>query len=239
MGFTLNSALDRAALRNAFERDGYAHITEVLAQEDARRILRVLQEQTPWCLVFNDGNKHVDLTEESVKSLPADKAGRLQEAIYGQAREGFQYCYYNYPIHDAVVSGLNDGHPLHEFYGWLNSDEFILFARDVTGQEDIDFVDAQATSYRPGQFLTRHDDNEPAKNRRAAYIFNFSVAWRPDWGGYLQLLDEQDHVRRGLRPTFNTLNILAVPQPHNVAIVAPFAGAARLSVTGWLRHGRP
>jgi Rps23 Pro-64 3,4-dihydroxylase Tpa1-like proline 4-hydroxylase len=35
------------------------------------------------------------------------------------------------------------------------------------------------------------------------------------------------------------LNIFAVPQPHSVTIVAPFAAAARYSVTGWLRMKRP
>jgi Rps23 Pro-64 3,4-dihydroxylase Tpa1-like proline 4-hydroxylase len=35
-------------------------------------------------------------------------------------------------------------------------------------------------------------------------------------------------------PRFNALNVFAVPQPHAVSIVAPFAVGARCSVTGWL-----
>jgi Rps23 Pro-64 3,4-dihydroxylase Tpa1-like proline 4-hydroxylase len=46
-------------------------------------------------------------------------------------------------------------------------------------------------------------------------------------------------VRRGLKPAFNALNILAVPQRHNVGFVAPFAGGMRLSISGWLRAGEP
>jgi SM-20-related protein len=239
MGFRLGALLDPAAIRKDFERHGFAHVAAVLADADAARIRAALLEDTPWNLVFNDRDRHIDMTEASVRSLPADKAKRLQDAIYAQAGSGFQYCYYNYPIYDAWVAGRDRGHLLHEFYEWLNQDEFLGFVREATGVGDIDFVDAQATSYRPGQFLTCHDDFEPAKNRRAAYVLNLTPDWRPDWGGYLQLLDEQGHVRRGLKPMFNVLNLLAVPQPHNVGIVAPFAGEQRLSITGWLRHGRP
>ena len=35
-------------------------------------------------------------------------------------------------------------------------------------------------------------------------------------------------------PRFNALNVFAVPQPHSVSIVSPFAVGARYSVTGWL-----
>ena len=49
--------------------------------------------------------------------------------------------------------------------------------------------------------------------------------------------NEAGNVRRGLMPSFNTLNILAVPQRHNVSLVAPFAGGIRLSISGWLRYG--
>ena len=126
---------------------------------------------------------------------------------------------------------------LHKFYEWLDSEEFLGFARSVTGFGDIGFVDAQATRFSPGHFLSAHDDSAEGKNRCAAYVFNFTEEWVPDWGGYLQLLDDDGHVRCGLRPRFNVLNIIAVPQLHNVGFVAPFAGAVRLSVTGWLRYG--
>ncbi len=89
----------------------------------------------------------------------------------------------------------------------------------------------------PGQFPNTHDDTLEGKNRRAANIFNFTPGWKSDWGGYLQLFDENDNVRCGLRPRYNTLNIIAIPQRHNVGIVAPFAGGMRLSVSGWLRYG--
>ena len=51
--------------------------------------------------------------------------------------------------------------------------------------------------------------------------------------------DGEGDVRRGLLPRFNCLNLFAVPQPHSVSLVAPWAGHVRISVTGWLRSGHP
>lgn len=237
MDFSLSAALDLDAISKQFAAQGYVSIPGVLPAAQAARVHNALSEFGSWNLVLNDRGKHIDLAPEQLETLPPDATKQLSQAIYAQAAEDFQYYYHNYPIFDAHRLGRNREHVLHRFYEWLDSRAFLDFACAATGFDDISFVDAQATRYGPGHFLTVHDDLSEGKNRRAAYIFNFTPTWRPDWGGYLQLLDEDGHVRRGLRPTFNTLNLISVPQPHNVAFVAPFAGAVRLSVTGWLRHG--
>lgn len=237
MSFRLRPAHDPDALHRAFERDGFVQVRDVLEHDDAARLHRCLTRDTTWNLVFADRGKHIDLSAEQLAALPKGKMEELRQAIYAQARDGFQYCYNNYPIHDARKAGLNGGHLLHAFDEWLNGEPFLSFARTATGCEDIAFADAQATRFMPGHFLTTHDDAHETKNRRAAYIFNFTPAWEPDWGGYLLLQDEAGEIRRGLKPRFNTLNLLAVPQKHSVGIVAPFAGAPRLAITGWLRYG--
>jgi Rps23 Pro-64 3,4-dihydroxylase Tpa1-like proline 4-hydroxylase len=238
MGFSLSTSLDASAIADSFSEHGYVSIPKILPGENAKRLQNALSNFTDWNLVFNNRGKHVDLSSAQVHSMQPLAAQQLQSAIYAQASTEFQYIYNNYPIFDAHKEGRNRDHVLHKFYEWLDSEDFLDFARTVTGFDDISFVDAQATRFSPGHFLSSHDDLSEGKNRRAAYIFNFSADWSPDWGGFLQLLDDDGHVRRGLRPTFNTLNIIAVPQPHSVSFVAPFAAAARLSVTGWLRYGK-
>ena len=42
-------------------------------------------------------------------------------------------------------------------------------------------------------------------------------------------------VEHGLVPRMNVLNLFAVPKRHSVSLVAPFAPAPRLAVTGWFR----
>jgi Rps23 Pro-64 3,4-dihydroxylase Tpa1-like proline 4-hydroxylase len=196
-------------------------------------------EGTQWNLVLNDRGKHIDLSPVQLQAMTASQAAQLQQAVYAQAQTDFQYCYNNYPIYDAYKAGQDKDHLLHQFYLWTNTREFLDFARTVTGFDDISYVDAQATRFRPGHFLCQHNDSVEGKNRRAAYVFNFSQDWSADWGGYLQLLDDNGHVRHGIMPTFNSLNILAVPQMHNVSLVTPFAGGMRFAITGWLRYGDP
>jgi Rps23 Pro-64 3,4-dihydroxylase Tpa1-like proline 4-hydroxylase len=121
---------------------------------------------------------------------------------------------------------------------FLNSREFLEFARDVTGMGDIAFADAQATLFRPGHFLTQHDDEVEGKNRRAAYVLSFTRRWRPDWGGILEFIDSDGHVAEGYTPRFNALNLIRVPQRHAVSYVVPWAVEGRYSITGWLRASR-
>jgi SM-20-related protein len=46
----------------------------------------------------------------------------------------------------------------------------------------------------------------------------------------------RDVVHRMLLvPSFNTLDLFAVPQRHSVSIVTPSAQHRRYAVTGWLR----
>lgn len=239
MTFHLSAALDRAALNRAFLNLGFVQIRGALPAEHAQRVYQALVKQTPWNLVFNQGDKHIDVAETQIRQMAAQDAARLQSAIHAHARENFQYLYNNYPIYDAAKAGVNEGHVLHRLYEWLNTDEFLSFAREVTGFEDISFADAQATRFLSGHFLCDHDDSQEGKNRRAAYILNLTPRWRPDWGGYLQLLTNTGDIRHGLMPAFNTLNIIAVPQRHSVSMVAPFAAEMRLAITGWLRAGSP
>jgi len=237
MSFKFSQAIEATAVNRDFSRQGYVHLPAILPEENAKRIYAGLLEKTPWNLVFNEKGKHFDLSAEQLSSMRKEDLNRLQKAIFSQAQDDFQYSYHNYPIYDAYQAGLNKGHVLHRFYEWLNSDEFLSFARAATGFDDIDMVDAQATRYSPGHFLSVHDDTLEGKNRRAAYIFNFSLNWRSDWGGYLQLFDDSGNIRCGLAPTFNALNILSIPQRHNVSFVTPFAGGYRFAVSGWLRYG--
>ena len=75
--------------------------------------------------------------------------------------------------------------------------------------------------------------------RRAAYTLGLTRDWRTDWGGQLLFHDEAGDVPRGLMPRFNVLTLFKTPQWHTVATVAPYAGAPRLSITGWLRDDKP
>jgi Rps23 Pro-64 3,4-dihydroxylase Tpa1-like proline 4-hydroxylase len=124
---------------------------------------------------------------------------------------------------------------LHSFGRFMSSPSLIELIRDITSIGDISQADARATRYGPESFLTIHDDDVAETHRRAAYVFGLTSSWRPEWGGLLLFHGANGDVEHGLVPRMNVLNLFAVPKRHSVSLVAPFAPAPRLAVTGWFR----
>jgi SM-20-related protein len=222
-------------MREIYRRAGRIHIAPALSDASAHAIYRSLTEEVPWQLHLNDGERSYDLAEEQIKALPEPNRVLLHDRLMENAATRFQYLFDNFPLSDAAALGRHKELVVMRVFEFLNSSPFLEFARAVTGEQRIQFADAQATRYRPGHFLTQHDDSEVKAERIAAYVLNLTPAWRADWGGVLQFLDREGHVIEGYKPVFNALNLFRVPQPHSVSYVTPFARAARFSISGWLR----
>jgi len=235
-----NSALDGDAFAKAFERDGYVRIPNLLKPASAEVYARVLETQTPWRLtICDDGSPERDLYDPTrINEIGRDELGKRLSAAAQAARDGFSYVYLSYPLIYAMMNGWDPGHPIHAMTEMVNSPEFLAFCRKVLGRDDVLKADAQATLFRPGDFLSLHDDGRH-DYRLAAYTIGFSRPWRPDWGGQLLFHDEVGDVTHGFAPAFNTLTLFKVPQHHSVAAVAPYAGGPRLSIVGWVRNDAP
>ncbi len=231
----LAAHIDVAHIAQVYARVGRVHITPALSRECAERAYRSLVEEVPWQLHLNDGEKAYDIAQEQVRLLPEATRVLLHERVQANAQRGFQYVFDSFPLSDAHALGRNLDLYAMRIFEFLNSPEFLAFAREVTGNAAIALADAQATLYRPGHFLTQHDDLANGVERIAAYVLNLTPEWRADWGGVLNFLDPDGHVAEGYTPAFNALNIFKVPQPHSVSYVAPFARSGRYSITGWLR----
>jgi len=232
----LNPALDPRRIAAVFKSHRRVHIPQVFPDEVAERIRRAMVEETPWGRVLGGTGRHHDFGPGGWQTIPADKQRELERAVQQMGQSGFAYFYDNFPVADFHAAGRHLDSYLMRVFEFLNSAPFLDFARIVIGAPLIRLADAQATCYRPGDFLTQHDDLVAEKKRRAAYVFNFTRPWCADWGGQLQFLDADGHVAEAYTPTFNALNLLAVPQPHSVSYVAPLASGARYSMTGWLRE---
>ncbi len=228
---------DLTDLRNRFESSGRVHIPDILAAQSAENIVNTMKKDTHWNIVTNSNGRHLDLDASGIAGLSNDDQIKFADAVHSQARSHFQYLFANYPIYDSYFSGRLSKGLLRQAFEFLNSPSFLAFVRAVTGDNTIKFADAQATKYEPGHFLTVHDDNISGKNRCCAYVLNLTREWRADWGGLLQFYGANGHVIEAFTPKFNALNIFRVPQKHSVSAVAPFAGASRYSITGWLRSG--
>jgi Rps23 Pro-64 3,4-dihydroxylase Tpa1-like proline 4-hydroxylase len=233
--FRLNPAFDAELWAARFAATGRVHIPDFLVPEDAERLLLHLKGSDQWRLVVNQGDKLFELDRAAQQSL--DEAGRaaLERAVHAAARNEFQFMFETIRVPDAPEARRARGDLLSAFATFLSSPEMLGLLRTVTGMAAMEFADAQATAYGLGHFLTVHDDEVAGKKRFAAYVFNLTPTWRADWGGLLLFHRPDGHVAEALTPSFNALNLFAVPQPHSVSMVAPFAAYRRYSVTGWLR----
>ncbi len=198
---------------------------------------KLLEQSMPWRLTLSDENDRKEKLFDAVRIQALGQAGMTAEVaqMTERARKGFAYIYLSYPMITAALEGWDAGHPIHTVTQLINSGSFLDIFRKVTGRDDVIKADAQATLYRPGDFLTLHDDGK-GSGRIVAYTFGFTRRWRPDWGGQLLFHDDEGEIERGMSPAFNTLTIFRTPRFHSVAPVAPYAGAPRLSIVGWARN---
>lgn len=224
-----------AAAAQDFASHGFARLEGALGGEAAGVLHDYLAGPAEWWRVVNQGEKVWDLGPESIRQLEASGDGALLEAAHAGAREGFQFLYDSLRISEASEERRKLARPVDRLLDALNSAEWLEVFRQITGAAAIARADGQATRYLPGHFLTAHDDDVEGKQRLAAYVLGLTPRWRTEWGGLLMFHEANGDVTRALLPRFDCIHLFAVPRLHSVSPVAPFAGAARYSVTGWLR----
>ncbi|MDM7955532.1 2OG-Fe(II) oxygenase family protein [Blastomonas sp.] len=234
----LNPELDRQALAQAFAVDRRLQIRNVLKPEAARELRHILAQHTPWGLAWNAGadGPH-GLRPDEMSALPPFDQQRIAESVVGAAQRGdYAFTFARYPILDAYLGRWAPDSPHDILLEHINDQPFLDLIRSVTGIGELIKADAQATQFGPSQFLGKHSDSHVGEGWRIAYVLSLAPDdWKPDWGGYLNFLDEDGDIIVGYRPRFNSLSLFAVPQDHLVSYVPPFAPMGRLSITGWFR----
>ena len=236
---TFGRGLDPAQVAGVLHRFGRVHLPDVLPDATARALHRSLVEETPWRRHLHAGGADAAVTVETFEAQ--DEAWRLDvyAAVKTSAAAGFSYLFDNYPLAEELEAGSRLGMEVEQVYDALNSPAGLAWLRAVTGEPRVAYVDAQATRFLPGHFLTQHDDGVEGKDRLYAYVLNLTPEWRADWGGLLLFTEDDGHVAEGYTPAFNALNLMRVPQHHLVSEVASYAPAPRLSITGWIRAAKP
>lgn len=237
--FHLNAALDPETLAQQFARHGRLQIPDFLASGSADVLHAHLNASEEWRHIINSGDKVFEAAVDDFRAMPVDQRAAVDAAMHAAAASGFQFQYDMIRVADAREDRIASGSILDAFALFMNSEPVLALLRQISGRTDVRFADAQATRYLPGDFLTRHDDAVSGKDRVLAYVMNLSRGWRAEWGGLLLFNDAEGGVVETMLPRFNALSLFAVPQPHSVSYVAPYASAPRLSITGWLRAKGP
>ena len=215
---------------------GRVQIPGFLQEPSALRLHQCLSEEVPWETAQRSDAVLADGQDRSPPPGSAEDEAALAATCL-RAREGFEFYFDRYRMIDARRDGTDPQLVLHAVVDFLNSPQFLEFARQLTGDPAIRMVSAIGVRYRAGHFLRAHNDLANDEDRAFAYVINLSRQWSPDWGGLLHFLDpEQRRVVDTFTPLWNSLSLFRVPQPHVVSLVAPWAGSARYSITGWFRR---
>ncbi|MFZ2031947.1 MAG: 2OG-Fe(II) oxygenase family protein [Vitreimonas sp.] len=239
MQLRLNPALDPASYARSYAAEKCVQIPNLFEKAIAHELERTLVS-LPWRLICqNDAEQNILLTREQIAAMSDEERRGLEDGIRRRAAENLGFTYFTYPMIEARLGNWDSGHPIHALTDFLNSSEFIAFAKALIGEPRLTKIDCHATNYQRGHFLTRHADEGEKLERRAAYTIGLSRKWEPDWGGLLLFLDEQYNIKRGFTPRFNVLTVFDGLMEHTVTAVSPFAPAPRLSIAGWFRDDAP
>ncbi len=229
----INNALNLNLYRQQLLQATRVQIPNFLQQDAAEKLHQCLLQDVPWALAERSNGISHTLDAHSYAAMTAEQQLALLNKAYQLAKSEFQFSYDSYMMVRAAKEGWNPGLILHAVLDFLNSPDFLLFARRLTGEPSIVAVNAQATRYRAGQFLSRHQDKHEHENRVCAYVINLSKNWDSDWGGLLQFHDQENRLLESYVPYWNHLSLFRVPQSHSVSLVSPWAGQPRLAITGW------
>jgi len=236
--FEINPALDIGKLADEFKKNGRIQIREILTKESANNLREMLLRETRWGLAWQAGDEEPNSSsaEELASSTPQEKTAIAHQIDRAMRGSDYAFLFAQYPILTGYQEKWDKGGPHDILLEHLNSEAYLTFVKGITGLPGLDKADAQATLYGPGHFLALHNDSHVQEGWRIAYVLNMGLdEWRPDWGGYLLFFDDDGDVTGGFKPRFNSLNLFAVPQSHNVSYVPPFAPQGRMAVTGWIR----
>lgn len=237
----LDSGLRPADYAPVFRRYGRLHIPGILEHDAAARLTGLVADSRAWrrTIRLSDDGADLDVPMDEFAALSPAERVALEQQAYETAKHAFRYMFDSVRIGQDIDAGRPVEPAMAAVQAFVTGERFLDFVRVLTGDSRIARSDAMATRYLPGHFLTAHDDFAPREQRLYAYVLNLTPRWRADWGGILLFLDEEDHVAEGYTPAFNALNIFRVPQRHAVSMVAPYATAPRLSITGWLHADGP
>ena len=230
----LNPALQPTDYASEYAAKKFVQIPNIFEPQTASAILDALQ-QLPWRLCYHDPERGaVQLTQQDIQEIGQANMSEIIQKVMALASRNHGYCYNTYHLTQEQKS--DPGHQIHKLTELLQSHDFLSFGGAIIGHDNLTQVDAHATLYSRGSFLTRHIDDGLNRERRAAYTLSFCQNWQTDWGGLLMFLDKQTtDVTSAWVPRFNTLTIFDGLRVHSVSPVSTFAGAGRYSIAGWYR----
>lgn len=239
LGFSLNPALDVAELADRFTSASRVQISDFLTEESASLLADDLERGDRWRHILNAQDRTYEVPGTEWDALTQAQRQPVLSAVDEAAAYDFQYQYDTIRVPDSPGERARSDELLDQFAQFLSSETVLEMVMHITRASDLVFADCQATRYRPGDFLTPHNDERDGMHRKLAYVLSLTPHWLPRWGGLLHFVDGAGAVTETFTPRFNALSLFAIGQSHYVSQVATYAPVPRISVTGWLRTQVP
>ena len=233
---TINPELNPKELNKIYQDKGRLQVANFFTEDTAKYLLKLVLENKTWNLAYNNGNNFYESPISELEKLTTLQKKNFMNKIFANASNSFQYVFFQYYISQAIELEEEPGHPLHQINDFLNSNYYLDFMKELTGEPLITKADSYASMYDKEHFLTQHDDLHQKHDRVAACVFNLTQRWNRNWGGHLAFFDDKGNIEQAFIPIFNTLNILSIPQQHAVQQVTPFAKEKRYSLLSWLQR---
>jgi len=224
----LNKNINVVNLHREYSKNKRIMVDSVLEFDGFSKITEKLKHNIPYLNAYSLNGQYIQSSDDELKNMSPNKMRALQQTIYENASKGVGFFYGRYEITQNEKDEL-----LKELFNYLNGQEVLKLISDVTGVKGLKSASVQLTRYVPGNFLTRHNDVLPTKQRAIAFVFGFTPQWHPDWGGLLHFYEMDGKLTETFMPKSNVLSLFDVQLPHSVSYVTPFARAARYSITGW------
>jgi len=215
-------------------KNGWVSIPDFYEQEFAESIYTRLSKETEWEMAtLKEGRPFVVKNDEFRQQSPEVQQSFVNEILNYARTNDFQYLYeYIRLLGDDSSQTVN----YEDVKKLCQNETYIEHLCKLTSLKSASFFDAQLTRYTPGCFLTQHCDTRIGENslRHAAIVISLSKNWRADFGGLLNIQNDQGEILKTFTPQFNTLNILSIPFQHFVSQVANYTPYFRYSLIGWL-----
>lgn len=229
---TLRTDIDVETARAEYATRGRVRIFSLIG-EGAGELHEGLSARADWVRVLNTAVGVIEIDPGAARRMTRRRWAELEAQMHLRTRSTFQYCYHALAVPPAQAARA-DADVVGAVAEFVHGAELTGLVEAITGVDGLRFTDGQITGYRPGDFLTAHDDAVHGKARETAFVLQLTPFWRTEYGGLLLFHDANDRSVEGLVPRFNVLDLFRVPVTHSVSLVTPAAPHPRFAVTGWL-----
>ncbi len=228
----IDGGFDLSQAAAVFQTHGHVRIASIMPHDKATSMAEAVDGLQGWQLSYGAMEGVGRANPQDIPSWAEDTRRAFNQTLVESARRGEGFAYFSAPLTAGETSPALP-QPIATLGNDLMDGALLQFLQGLTGLSGVTGVDASATQFRPGHYLTRHTDSPRGQNRKLAFVLGLTRNWHPDWGGLLQFYHPDGTPNLAFAPGFNTLDLFSVDKVHAVTYVAPYAGGPRSAISGW------